>query len=339
MRILVATDAWRPQVNGVVRSLEALADEAERMGVRMDFLTPEAFRTVPMPSYPEIRLAMPSPRRVQRTIERLNPTHIHIATEGPIGWRTRRYCLKNAIPFTSSYHTRFPEYLRARAPVPERWSYAFVRRFHNAGAGIMVATSSLERDLAKRGFRNIMRWSRGVDITRFYPRPGADLGLPRPIFLNVGRVAVEKNLEAFLALDLPGSKVVVGDGPALAEYRARYPAVHFLGAQTGETLATTYAAADVFVFPSLTDTFGLVLIEALASGLPVAAFPVMGPVDVLDGAPVGRLDGDLRAACLAALDIDRARCIDHGRAFTWEASTRQFLANVEDAARRGLPAD
>ncbi|MFK8250797.1 glycosyltransferase family 4 protein [Ancylobacter terrae] len=328
MRVLIATDAWRPQVNGVVRSLEHTAREAQALGVAIDFLTPAAFRTVPLPTYPEIRLALATPGMIARQIETLAPDFIHIATEGPIGLLVRRACLKRGRSFTTSYHTRFPEYLAARLPIPLRLTYAWLRRFHNAGAGTMVSTGTLEQELRAHGFRNLLRWSRGVNAELFRPRPEVDLGLPRPIFLYVGRVAVEKNIEAFLALDLPGSKVVVGEGPALTELTARYPAAHFLGMRQGEDLARVYAGSDVFVFPSLTDTFGIVLLEALASGLPVAAFPVAGPADVIGDAPVGVLDPDLRKAALAALDIDRAAARAFALRHSWRACTEQFLGNI-----------
>jgi glycosyltransferase involved in cell wall biosynthesis len=269
-----------------------------------------------------------TPRAVARRIEAVAPDYIHIATEGPIGVLTRRWCRRTGRTFTTSYHTRFPEYLSARAPVPERWTYAWLRRFHNAGVGIMVSTPTLERDLAARGFLRLMRWTRGVDAELFRPREQSVLDLPRPIFLYVGRVAVEKNLDAFLGLDLPGSKVIVGGGPQFEELRARYPAAHFTGPREGEALAQLYASSDVFVFPSLTDTFGIVLLEALASGLPVAAYPVMGPKDVIGEHPIGALDQDLRAACLRALTIPREACRAFALKHTWTESARQFLDNI-----------
>lgn len=330
MRVLVATDAWHPQINGVVRSLEYTAREAEHLGAELMFLTPQEFRTIPMPTYGEIRLALATPRMIMRRIEAMQPDFVHIATEGPIGILVRRACIASRRTFTTSYHTKFPEYLAARAPVPERWTYAWLRNFHNAAGGVMVSTATLERDLAARGFKRLMRWSRGVDADLFRPRPEATLNIPRPAFLFVGRVAVEKNIEAFLQLDLPGSKVVVGGGPALESLRARYPDVHFLGPKEGEDLAQVYAACDVFCFPSRTDTFGIVLLEALASGLPVAAYPVTGPMDVLEGAtePVGVLDEDLRTACLKALELSPAAARRFGERYTWRESARQFLDNV-----------
>ena len=332
MRVLVATDAWRPQINGVVRSLEHLAQEAPGLGAELLFLTPDQYRSVPLPSYGEIRLSLVTPGMAARAMDRLAPTHVHVATEGPVGLAVRAACLRRGQPFTTSYHTRFPEYLSARLPMPERWSYAGLRRFHNAGRAVMASTPSLARELAARGFRNVVRWTRGVDTALFRPRSGAALGLPGPVFLFVGRLAVEKNVGAFLRLGLPGTKVVVGEGPARAALEAIDPTARFLGALTGEALAEVYAAADVFVFPSRTDTVGIVLLEALASGLPVAAFPVMGPADVIAGSVAGVLDEDLRRAALAALAIPRERCRAYGETYTWRESARQFLANVADAA-------
>ncbi|WP_372422511.1 glycosyltransferase family 4 protein [Salinarimonas chemoclinalis] len=332
MRLLVATDAWRPQINGVVRSIEQMIAHAPAFDAEIVLLTPLDFRSLPMPTYPEIRLALARPRAVARRIAALAPTHIHIATEGPIGLATRRICLTHGFAYTTSYHTRFPEYVSARAPVPERWVYRAIRRFHNAGSGIMVATDSLEAELVARGFVNVLRWGRGVDTTLFRPRETRVVDAPGPIFLYVGRVAVEKNLEAFLALDLPGTKVVVGDGPARADLERRYRGVRFLGARTGEALAEVYASADVFVFPSLTDTFGIVLLEALASGLPIAAYPVTGPLDVVGTSGCGVLDRDLSKAALAALEIPRDRCRAYGESFTWHESARQFFGNIREAA-------
>ncbi len=334
MRLLVATDAWRPQINGVVRSLEAMAAEAPHFGATVAFLTPAAFGSLPMPSYPEIRLALARPGQVARRLAAFAPSHVHIATEGPIGFSTRHVCRREKRPFTTSYHTRFPEYLSARAPVPEGLTYRVLRRFHNAAATTLVSTPSLERDLRARGFRRIARWGRGVDTALFRPRPGADLGLQRPVFLFVGRIAVEKNLDAFLSLDLPGTKVVVGDGPAQETLTARHSDVRFLGPRAGEPLAEIYSAADVFVFPSLTDTFGIVLLEALASGLPVAAFPVTGPLDVIGASGCGVLGRDLRAAALAALAIPRERCRAYGEGFTWRESARQFFGAIAAAHAR-----
>ncbi|MFB9268860.1 glycosyltransferase family 4 protein [Bradyrhizobium erythrophlei] len=337
MRVLVATDAWRPQVNGVVRSLEYLASEAPSFGADIEFLTPGDFRTVPLPGYREIRLALATVGRIERAIKRLRPDSVHIATEGPIGWITRYVCQTRGYPFTTSYHTRFPEYLAARLPVPLKWSYAALRRFHNSGDGTMVGSPTLEQALKAHGFRNLMPWSRGVDAELFRPRSVRPLSFAGPVFLYVGRVAVEKNLEAFLNLDLPGSKVVVGDGPLRTSLEARFPQAHFLGTRTGRALADVYASADVFVFPSLTDTFGMVILEALACGLPVAAFPVMGPLDVIGKSGCGCLDPDLRRAALAALEVPREKCRAYALTFTWRESVRQFLDNVKRA--HGMLAD
>ncbi|TCV74459.1 glycosyltransferase involved in cell wall biosynthesis [Neorhizobium sp. R1-B] len=336
-RITIVTDAWYPQVNGVVRSIENTNRELARMDVEVVMVTPQDFTNIPCPTYPEIRLSLATYGQVAAAIEASQPTAVHIATEGPLGLLARRWCLKNRVPFSTSYHTRFPEYVAARFPVPLRWLHAFVRWFHNAGNGCMVATASLERELGKLGIKNLLRWSRGIDQTVFHPmvldeRP---FDLPRPIFMTVGRVAVEKNLPAFLDLDLPGSKVVVGDGPARAELEKRYPNVLFTGMKTGEDLARAYAQADVFVFPSRTDTFGNTILEALASGVPVAAYPVTGPVDIIEeGSGAGALNEDLREACLAALKCSRENAQKLARNFTWEAASRQFLNNVLTAQGR-----
>jgi len=338
MRVLVVTDAWKPQVNGVVHSLEAVAREAGELGAEIDFCTPDGFRTVAMPGYREIRLAMAGPRALAARIEAAEADHVHIATEGPLGLLARHVCLSRGTPFTTSYHTRFPEYLFARTRFPQRWTYAALRRFHNAGAGVMTSTPRLAAELEANGFRRTMLWSRGVDHALFRPRPST-LDLPRPIFLYAGRVAIEKNIEAFLALDLPGSKVVAGDGPARAALQTRFPDAHFLGMRKGEALAEIYSSADVFVFPSRTDTFGLVMIEALACGTPVAAYPVSGPADIVTPA-VGALDTSLSSAIGLALTRNRTACRDYGRRFDWSASASQFLeALVPTCARRetGIP--
>jgi glycosyltransferase involved in cell wall biosynthesis len=338
MRVLVATDAWHPQVNGVVRTLEQTAAALRPLGAEMVMLSPQRFRTVPMPSYPQIRLALATPAQIERCIDEASPDAVHIATEGPIGFLARRACLARGMPFTTSYHTRFPEYLAARAPIPEGLSYAYLRRFHNAGAGTMISTRSMEADLTARGFRRLMRWSRGVDADLFRPRPESMFDLPRPIFLTVARVAKEKNLPAFLGLDLPGSKVVVGDGPAMKALSTQFPDAHFIGAMAPERLAIAYASADVFVFPSLTDTFGIVLLEAMASGLPVAAFPVPGPLDVVAGSGAGVLDDDLRHAALTCVDIDREACRAHALTYSWEASAAQFIDNIRRSVVPALSA-
>jgi glycosyltransferase involved in cell wall biosynthesis len=328
MRILVATDAWHPQVNGVVRTLTTMAAAAKSLGADVSFLTPQSFRTVALPSYPDLRLALPGRAKIARLIAQVKPDNIHIATEGPIGLAVRSYCRKRGLPFTTSFHTRFPEYISARLPIPESWIWSALRWFHGASHAVMAATPALAGELRSRGFRNVVLWPRGVDAQLFHPRPGADLGQPRPVFLSVGRLAVEKNLEAFLELDLPGTKVVVGDGPARAALERAYPRAVFLGSRVGEELAQAYAAADVFVFPSKTDTFGLVLLEALASGVPVAAFPVTGPRDVIGNAPVGALRDDLQEACLVALKLSAEDCLSFAATQTWEASALAFVNNI-----------
>jgi glycosyltransferase involved in cell wall biosynthesis len=329
MRILIATDAWRPQINGVVHSLEQMSAAARQQGVTIDFLTPQGFRTVPMPTYPDIKLALASWGAVARRIEASEADHIHIATEGPIGLAARQYCRAQGRVFTTSYHTRFPEYIKARTPIPERWTYAALRWFHAPASVVMVPTPTIRDELTQRGFARVKVWSRGVDHLAFQPREISVFDFPRPIFLYVGRVAVEKNLGALLSLNLPGSTVIVGDGPARAALERKYPHAHFLGARSGEALAQAYSSADVFVFPSRTDTFGIVLIEALASGLPVAGYPVAGPLDVIGDSGAGVLSEDLGAACLQALEIPRAAARAHSLQFTWAESARQFLGHIE----------
>lgn len=334
MRILIATDAWRPQVNGVVRVLATTAAALRAMGHAVEVIGPDRFRTLPAPGYPEVRLAMPLGRRLPDMIEAFRPDAIHIPVEGPIGLAARHYCRTRGLPFTTSFHTRFGDYFKTWVGLGTRPAEAVQRWFHNGGDGIMVQTPTLEAVLGERGFRNIRRWGRAVDTALFRPHredPGFDpdfLGLPRPVFLYVGRVSAEKSLERFFALDLPGSKVVVGDGPALAAYRADWPDVHFLGYRHGEDLARHFSAADVFVFPSRFETFGLVVLEALACGTPVAAFPVPGPLDIIGGRPQGVLSEDLRAAALAALAIDRKGCRAFAETFSWAQCTRQFAANL-----------
>ncbi len=329
MRIALVSDAWAPQINGVVRTLTMLIRELCARGHEVSRITPELFCTLPCPTYPEIRLALRPGRRVAELMAAARPDAIHITTEGPLGIAARRYCLRRGYGFTTAFHTRFPEYVAARFSVPPSWSYALMRRFHAPSKGVMVATDTVCNELAARGFCNLRRWSRGVDAEAYDPALRADLpGIKRPIFLGVGRVAVEKNFAAFLALDLPGSKVVVGDGPMIAELKRRHPEAHFLGKREGRELARLYASADVFVFPSRTDTFGLVLLEALASGLPVAAYPVPGPLDVIGSSGAGVLDEDLGRAALAALEIPRERCRAHALRFTWTASADQFVENL-----------
>jgi glycosyltransferase involved in cell wall biosynthesis len=328
MRILVATDAWHPQVNGVVRTLTSLARSASTLGAQIQFLTPEGFPTLGVPTYPGLRVALPNRREIARRIEATSPDAIHIATEGPIGWAVRAYCRRRKLAFTTSYTTRFPEYIAARTIIPAALSYAVLRHFHSAAAMTMVATASLRQELGARGFRRLGTWTRGVDTDLFRPDDPAELDLPRPIFMTVGRVAVEKNLEAFLSLNLPGSKVVIGDGPQRAALEHRYPKVRFLGEKTGKELSAHFATADVFVFPSLTDTFGVVQLEALACGTPVAAFPVTGPLDVIADHPVGALDKNLRIACMRSLGMSRETCRSFALECSWENSARQFIGNL-----------
>lgn len=328
MRILVATDAWHPQVNGVVRTLTSLARSAAALDADISFLTPDGFPSVGVPTYPGLRIALPNRHEIARRIEAASPDALHIATEGPIGWAARGHCLRHKLAFTTSYTTRFPEYVEVRTRIPASVGYAVLRHFHAAAAMTMVATASLRQELGERGFRKLGFWTRGVDTDLFNPDAPAKLDLPRPIFMAMGRVAVEKNLEAFLALDLPGSKVVIGDGPQKAALQQKYPQVVFLGERKGQDLSSHLAAADVFVFPSLTDTFGVVQLEALACGTPVAAFPVTGPKDVIADHPIGALDADLRSACLRALTMSREACRNFALARSWENSARQFIGNL-----------
>ena len=339
MKILVATDAWHPQVNGVVRTLGHVAREARLLGAELEFLSPDQFWTLPMPSYPEIRLALVAPGDIERRLKLSRPDAIHVATEGPIGHAMRRVCLRRGLPFTTSFHTRFPDYLAERLPVPGRWTseltWGWLRRFHAPGAAVLAATPTLASELTTRGFMNVKLWPRGVDADLFRPRAGATVNLPRPIFLTVGRLAVEKNVEAFLKLKLPGTKLVVGDGPARGSLSRKFPDATFIGARHGEALAEIYAAADVFVFPSRTDTFGLVLLEALASGVPVAAFPAAAPRDVIGEANVGALDEDLQRACLNALECRPEDCREFALSMTWATSARIFLEHVAEAVKPG----
>jgi glycosyltransferase involved in cell wall biosynthesis len=328
-RLLVVTDAWAPQVNGVVRTLEILGRDLAAMGHEVRYATPEGRFTMALPTYPEIRLAVFPRKSLERMIDEFQPTAIHIATEGPLGWSARGICVKRNIPFTTSFHTRFPEYVNERFPsVSERLVYRWLKRFHGPAKAVMVATHTLEEELKAHGFDNVRIWSRGVDVDMFHPIADASLPFARPIWLYVGRVAVEKNIEAFLSLDLPGTKVVIGDGPARAQLERQYPTAQFLGPKVGHDLVRHYAGSDVFVFPSRTDTFGLVLLEALACGVPVAAFPVPGPLDVIGDAPVGALDDDLAAACRRALDIPRESARAFALTRSWRACTEQFLSNL-----------
>lgn len=336
MKILIVTDAWEPQVNGVVRTLKTTAGELRHMGHEVRFLTPLEFRTLPCPTYPEIRLSLFPQSGVTRVIREFDPDVLHIATEGPLGMAARRYALRHDFPFTTAYHTRFPEYVHARLRLPLSWSYAWLRRFHGAGRAVMAPTQVVVDDLRANGFQNVRLWSRGVDTSIFRPQESRRLASKPPIYLYVGRVAVEKNVEAFLELDLPGSKWVVGTGPAIDEIRKKYPDVNYLGLLEREELAQVYAAADVFVFPSKTDTFGLVLLEAMACGLPVAAYPVTGPRDVIGDSSAGVLHEDLRTACLAALDLRREDAVARARLFTWRAATEQFLSHLHPRRREVL---
>jgi glycosyltransferase involved in cell wall biosynthesis len=327
VRILIATDAWLPQVNGVVTTLRNTMRELEALGHCVRLITPEGFRTLPCPTYPEIRLAVNPGPRVVRMIEEFEPDAVHIETEAPLGLAARRHCLDAGHPFTTAYHTQFPEFIHARCRLPLSVSYRWMRWFHRPAAAVLVATAAMHRRLEQWGFTNLAPWTRGVDTQLFTPAPRENLPR-RPIFLYAGRVAVEKSIEDFLKLDLPGSKWVVGDGPARAGLQARFPDAVFHGVKHGRDLAYYYQQADAFVFPSRTDTFGLVLIEAMACGTPVAAYPVTGPIDVVRDPAVGVLSDDLRAAARAALALDRSAVRRYAEQYSWGAATGQFVANL-----------
>ncbi|HEU0066999.1 MAG TPA: glycosyltransferase family 1 protein [Sphingomonas sp.] len=329
MRIAIVTDAWAPQVNGVVRTLQAVRREVEAMGHAVLVLSPDRFRSIPCPTYPEIRLAMPATRAIGRLIEDFAADAVHLSTEGPLCLAARRWCLTRARPFTTAYHTQFPDYVAARTGADPKWVWRYIRWFHRPAAAILASTDTVAATLRAHGLGQVRPWGRGVDLSLFRPDGPADPSLRAlahlgPVQLYVGRVAIEKNIEAFLASDHPGSKIVVGDGPARADLARRYPHVRFTGVLSGHALAAAYRAADVFVFPSRTDTFGLVMAEAMACGLPVAAFPVPGPLDVLD-ARVGAMDDVLARAIARAALLSPADCAAKGATFAWAASAREFL--------------
>jgi glycosyltransferase involved in cell wall biosynthesis len=336
MKIMLITDAWLPQVNGVVTTLGQIKNGLHLRGHEVDFLTPQEFRSVPCPTYPEIRLSLMPYARVKRRIQEARPDALHIATEGPLGLAARKFCLRHGLRFTTAYHTRFPEYVHARTRLPVTLTYAWLRRFHAPSQAVMVPTPAIRDDLSLRGFSNTVLWTRGVDTKTFVPGLRSRLSTERPIFLYVGRVAVEKNIEAFLKLDLPGSKWVVGEGPQREKLEKAYPRVHFAGIKTPSELASYYAAADVFVFPSLTDTFGLVMLEALACGTPVAAYPVAGPIDVIGTAQVGVLNHDLHQACLRALRLSRQKARAYAETFSWDKSVAQFESFLA-STQAGVP--
>ena len=331
MNIMIVTDAWEPQVNGVVRTLIQTQLELSRMGHEVHLLTPLDFRTIACPTYPEIRLSLASKRRVAARIDSIAPDALHIATEGPLGMAARAYALRRGLSFTTAYHTRFPEYIQARIGLPLSWSYRFLRWFHGPATAVMVPTPVVKRDLETYGFpaSQVVLWSRGVDLDLFKPGPPFPNEEKPPVFLCVGRVSIEKNIEAFLKLDLPGTKWVAGAGPLLNDLKRRYPAVRFTGILDQPALASLYNAADVFVFPSRSDTFGLVLLEAMGCGCPVAAYPVTGPIDVLGDSDAGVMSEDLRQACLSALNIPRERARAHAEKFSWRASTETFLSHLQ----------
>ena len=338
MKIVIATDAWLPQINGVVRTLEMTVKLLRERGHEVTVINPDQFRTIPCPGYGEIRLAIAPRVGMRRALSRTSPDIVHISTEGPIGWSARRWCLAHHVPFTTAFHTRFPDYASVRTGLSPDFFWPLMRRFHAPSRAILAATPRLMDELAGRGILHTRPWTRGIDTTIFKPRltPHPALAdLPRPILLSVGRVAIEKNLESFLDAPVAGTKVVVGEGPALAQLQKQYPGVIFMGALSGGELAQAYAAADVFVFHSKTDTFGLVMIEALACGVPVAGYPVPGPLDIIGAEgrgvfgdlqmPVGAVDTSLSVAITRALECDRKQAAKFGAGFTWDSATDQFL--------------
>jgi len=329
LKVLIVTDAWRPQVNGVVTTLEMLGRELRALGHEVRYATPQGRFTVPLPTYPEIRLAIFPRQGLEKMFREFAPDAVHIATEGTMGLSARAICLKHGIEFTTAFHTRFPEYIHARFPfIPESLVWGVERWFHRDAIATMARTPTLKRELESQGLRHVRLWEGGVDVDHFHPIADASLPYPRPIFLYVGRVAIEKNIEAFLSLDLLGTKVVVGPGPARESLQRKYPSAKFLGPQSGEELVRTYAASDVNVFPSLTDTFGLVMLEALACGTPVATFPHEVMKDVVGSCAAAALDDDLGAACRKALTLSRTEARAFALTRSARASTLQFLGNL-----------
>lgn len=339
MKIMIVTDAWEPQVNGVVRTLKMTQRELIRLGYEVAFLTPQQFKSVPCPTYPEISLALATAKQVAKKMDEFAPDYLHIATEGPLGWMARSVALKRDWPFTSAYHSRFPEYIHARFRVPLKWSYALLRHFHNAARCTITPTMGIVNDLKQRGFLHAQWWTRGVDRSVFSPDGACEPRPHTPVFLHVGRLAVEKNVEAFLSLDLPGEKWIAGDGPQRQRLQAQYPHAKWLGVLDGVSLARLYRSADVFVFPSKTDTFGLVMAEAMACGTPVAAFPVAGPIDVVKDGVSGSLNEDLHQACLTALTMSRKEVAAHAEQFNWSLATEQFLAALVRIEMNGQSPD
>jgi glycosyltransferase involved in cell wall biosynthesis len=329
MKILIVSDAWEPQVNGVVRTLKMTCRELAKKGHNVQFITPNLFKSIPCPTYPEISLALTNTKRIEKIIDEANPDCLHIATEGPLGWLARSIAIKKGWPFTTSYHSRFPEYVNIRFKIPTSWSYALFKKFHNAAKANLAPTPAIVNDLKERGFKGARVWSRGVDFGTF-----SSVGptIPRgkgPIFLHVGRLAVEKQIDEFLKLDLPGEKWVAGDGPERDRLHKAYPGVRWFGMLDGPSLATLYRTADVFVFTSVTDTFGLVMLESMACGTPVAAYPCPGPIDVVVSGESGVLDQNLKTACLKALEIPREKALAHAQTFSWERACEQFLGALQ----------
>jgi glycosyltransferase involved in cell wall biosynthesis len=331
MKICIVTDAWAPQINGVVKTLENTVRELKLAKHEILIIEPSLFTNIPCPSYSEIRLSLFSYKKISKLLQDFQPDALHVATEGPLGVSARRYAMKHDLNFTSAYHTKFPEYIEARTAIPANWLYPLVRWFHKPSKAVMVSTDTVMQQLAEHGFERLVKWSRGVDLDVFTERKKSHdtcTDITKPIFLYVGRIAVEKNIEAFLKIALPGEKWLVGSGPDLVVLSDKYPEAVFLGAKSHDDLAQIYQQANVFVFPSKTDTFGLVLLEALASGLPVAAYPVAGPIDVLKGCEAAAMRHDLLEACLSALELNPKHAREHAEKFTWKNTTMQFVANL-----------
>ncbi len=327
MRILIISDNSKDQINGVVTTLRNISNEVIKLGHDVLIIRTDDFKTIPCPTYPEIRLSL-NPYKIKEMIKHYNPDAIHIATEGILGVTTQRYCVKNNIPFTTSFHTKWPEILHKMIRFPKSWTYKLLRSFHDKAKSTLVTTETSKRELEEQGFSNLIVWNRGTDTELFNPSKRVDMGYHYPIFLNVGRVSTEKNLPKFLDLPLPGTKIVVGDGPALNHYRKKYKTVIFTGVKTGEELAKIYASSSVFVFPSLSDTFGVVLIEALASGLPIAAYPTTGPIDVVKEGVTGYLSNNLDVAALECLHLNRDDCRNASFDFNWVSCAKVFIDSL-----------
>jgi len=328
-RILIATDAWFPQINGVVRTLENTIKELKKMGYEIEVICPSIFKNFPCPLYPEIALSFPKKSIIRNTIEIFKPDHLHIVTEGPIGLAVRKIAIKDKLSFSTSFHTRFPDYLWALAKVPPGIVWRGVKWFHSAAKSTMCPTPSIQKELIERGLKGVKVWTRGIDTSLFYPRERTFSDHERPILMYVGRVSKEKNIEDFLKLEVAGTKYVVGDGPQKEALSRKYPEAKFLGYRTGDALVETISNGDVFVFPSKTETFGNVMLEALATGMPVAAYPAPGPKDLITNPLHGCISEDLKEAVENALKHGmREECISFARSFSWRNATEQFVSGL-----------